>query len=84
MFVTYILQSEKDGSYYLGSTNSIGIRLIKHNSGGSKYTKSKIPWVVVYKEMYNTLSEAKKRECYLKSLKSKVAIEKLINNGPIV
>ncbi len=84
MFVTYILQSEKDGSYYIGSTSNIEKRLIKHNKGGSKYTKIKIPWVVVYKEMYNTLSEAKKREYYLKSLKSKVAIEKLINKGPIV
>lgn len=84
MFFTYILQSEKDGTYYVGSTNNLEQRIRRHNSGGSRYTKSKTPWKIVYKEVYDTLSEAKKREYYIKSLKSKIAIEKLINNGPIV
>ena len=84
MFAMYILQSQKDISYYIGSTSNMEKRLIKHNRGGSRYTKSKIPWVIAYKEMYNTISEAKKREYYIKSLKSKIAIAKLINNGPIV
>lgn len=78
MYFTYILQSEKDKSYYIGSTNDIEKRVIKHNKGYSQYTKSKRPWKLVHKEEYNTLSEARKRESYLKSLKSKIAIEKLI------
>lgn len=84
MFVAYILKSEKDGSYYIGSTENIESRIIKHNNGYSKYTKAKRPWKLVYNEKYTTLSEARKREYYLKSLKSKIAIEKLIINGPIV
>ncbi|HVZ67404.1 MAG TPA: GIY-YIG nuclease family protein [Patescibacteria group bacterium] len=36
------------------------------------------PFELIYKETYNTNSEAKKREYYLKSLKSRKAIEKLI------
>ncbi|MGE5041301.1 MAG: GIY-YIG nuclease family protein [Candidatus Levyibacteriota bacterium] len=83
MYFLYILQSTLDKSFYIGSTSSIEQRLKKHNSGGSKYTKSRKPWEVVYKEEYNSLSEARKRETYLKSLKSRKAIEKLIN-GPIV
>jgi len=78
MFATYILQSVKDNSYYIGSTENLVARIIKHNKGYSRYAKTKIPWKLVYKEEYNTLSEARKREYYLKSLKSKIAIEKLI------
>lgn len=84
MLVAYILQSDKDGSYYIGSTENVDKRLIKHNKGYSRYTKSKRPWKLIYKEEYQTLSEAKKREYYLKSLKSKIAIEKLIKSGAIV
>ena len=74
----YILQSKKDGKFYIGSTSNINRRIIAHNKGYSKYTKNKGPLERVYKEEYNTLSEAKEREYYLKSLKSKVAIQKLI------
>jgi len=58
--------------------------LIKHNKGYSRYTKSKRPWRLAHKEDYKTLSEAKKREHYIKSLKSKIAIEKLIRRAAIV
>ena len=75
----YILKSDKDGSYYVGSTDDAEERLKIHNKGYSRYTKTKRPWSLVYKEEYSTLSEAKKREYYIKSLKSKKAIEKLIS-----
>lgn len=84
MYFLYILQSQKDNSYDIGSTNSLENRLKKHNSGGSRYTKSRMPWKIVYSENLNTLSEARKREFYLKSLKSKKEIQKLINFGAIV
>ena len=84
MFFAYILKSEKDDSYYIGSTENIEKRIEKHNKGYSLYTKSKRPWKLVYKEEYKTLSEAKKREYYLKSMKSRIVIQKLINNGAIV
>lgn len=81
MFAMYIIQSIKNGRYYIGSTDDLDKRLIRHNSGYSKYTKNKGPFKVVYKEEFGTRSEAKKREYYLKSLKSKKAIEKLINGA---
>ena len=83
MYYLYILKSNKDGKYYIGSTSDIERRLIEHNSGRSRYTKNKGPFELAHKETYNTNSEAKKREFYLKSLKSRKAIEKIIN-GPIV
>ena len=81
VFTTYILQSEKDNRFYIGSTGDVGKRVVKHNKGYSRYTKGKGPFKLAYKEDYETLSGAKKRECYLKSLKSRIAIEKLIRGA---
>lgn len=75
----YILQSEKDGRYYIGSTDDLGKRLARHNSGYSRYTKNRGPFKLVYKEEFASRSNAKKREYYIKSLKSRPAIEKLIS-----
>lgn len=84
MFTAYVLQSQKDRKYYIGSTDDLDKRLIKHNKGYSRYTKNKGPFKIVYKEEFKTRSEAKKREYYLKSLKSRIAIEKLMKHGAIV
>lgn len=78
MFAMYIIQSEKDGRYYIGSTDDLEKRLVKHNRGYSRYTKGKGPFKLVYKEKFASRSDAKKREYYIKSLKSRLAIEKLI------
>ncbi len=59
-------------------------RLIQHNNGYSRYTKYKGPFKIIYKEEYLSLSEARKREYYIKSLKSRVAIEKLIKRAAFV
>ena len=78
MFTAYILQSEKDGKYYIGSTDDLEKRMLRHNKGYSRYTKNRGSFKIVYKEDFKTRSEAKKREYYLKSLKSKPAIDKLV------
>jgi len=84
MFYLYIIQSIKDGSYYIGSTESIVKRLNEHNFGNTRYTKNKRPWKLVYQDEYMTRSEAVIREKYLKRMKSKKYIENLINTikGP--
>jgi putative endonuclease len=84
MYTAYVLQSSKNNKYYIGSTDNIDKRVIKHNKGYSRYTKGKGPFNLVYKENFQTRSEAKKREYHLKSLKSRIAIENLIKQGAIV
>ena len=81
MYFTYILQSEKDESYYIGYTIDIENRLWEHNEGRTGYTKSKRPWNLVYKEEFQTRREAMARERWLKCLKSKKYIEKLLGVG---
>ena len=67
MFWVYILKSLKNSRYYTGSTNNLERRLVEHNSGGSKYTKLTKPFVLVYKEEFNTRKEAVIRELFLKT-----------------
>ena len=76
----YILYSEKLDIYYVGSTGNLDDRLIRHNSGRSKFTKPGIPWKVVFQKEYETKIEANRAELYIKSQKSRSYIENLIYN----
>ncbi|GJQ21939.1 MAG: hypothetical protein HBSIN02_22940 [Bacteroidia bacterium] len=67
MYWMYVLYSEKLGKCYIGQTNDLTERLIRHNSGGSKYTRSGRPWILIHAEEYKTRGEAVKRERFLKS-----------------
>ncbi len=78
MFWIYIIQSLESQKYYIGQTNNIKERLAYHNKGRNKYTKSDRPWRLVYKEKFTNRAEAIKREKYLKSLKKRAYLEKLI------
>ena len=81
MGVVYILFSKKLNKFYVGSSTDIDRRLTEHNSGKSKFTSRGMPWLLMYKEDYPTLTEAKKRELQIKKRKSRIYIEELINGG---
>jgi putative endonuclease len=68
MAVTYILYSQKTNRFYTGSsrTGATG-RLLAHNAGHTRSTKSGIPWMLVLKERYATYTDARRRENFLKS-----------------
>jgi putative endonuclease len=79
-FYVYVLQSLKDFSFYIGQCADLDCRMSKHFDGMSKYTSSKRPWRLVYFEMYQSRSEALKREKQIKNMKSRVYIEQLIQS----
>ena len=83
MFTTYILFSEKNNQYYVGSTGNLTDRLKRHNAGRSTFTKKGIPWKIVYKKEYLTKSEAYQAELHIKSQKSRKYIEDLILENSI-
>ena len=58
MFSTYILFSIKLKKYYVGQTEDLIQRMIDHNAGRSKFTKSGRPWELVYHVEFQTRSEA--------------------------
>lgn len=67
----YILKC-KDGSFYAGITNDLERRLNQHRDGrASRYTRSRRPVTVVYRESCESRSHALKRECAVKALSRK-------------
>lgn len=81
MHYVYILQSERNGSFYTGYTQDIHERLEYHDSGKVKATRYLIPFRVVYSEACKSATEARRREYYIKSQKSKKFIETLVAKG---
>ena len=58
-----------DKTFYTGITNNIKLRLDTHNAGtGAKYTKNRLPVILVYLESVEDKSNALKREMEIKKL----------------
>ena len=67
MYYIYILQSEKSGQWYTGSSGNLRKRLSQHNLGQSNWTKRGIPWKLIYYEASLSEEDARIREKYLKT-----------------
>lgn len=67
-FYVYILQCS-DQTYYVGCTNDLKRRLKQHNGSklGAHYTKIRRPVTLKYKEKFDTLLEARRREAAIKT-----------------
>tara|TARA_B100000886_G_C20401460_1_gene482776 strand:+ start:182 stop:430 length:249 start_codon:yes stop_codon:yes gene_type:complete len=65
---------------YVGYTNNLEKRINLHNSGkGAKFTRGK-KWKLIYREKFNTKTEAILRECYIKKnrkLRNKIKLDNL-------
>ena len=75
----YILKSDKDHRFYIGSTSDVQARLKFHNSGLQRSTKNRIPFILIYSEELLSKTEALKREKQIKSWKGGNAFRNLIN-----
>ncbi len=80
-YYVYIVESLKDGTYYIGSTQDLKERLERHNQGRSQYTKAKRPWKLVYSEEHPDRSAASIREMKIKNRKSKDYIKTLVRTS---
>ena len=67
-WTVYLLRCA-DQSLYTGITNNIARRVRQHEAGtASRYTRSRLPVVLVYQETQATRSLALKRELAIKAL----------------
>jgi putative endonuclease len=71
MYYLYILKNEETDRYYIGSTTNIERRLKQHLAGHTRTSRILGTNTLVYKETFNTISEARGREKKLKSYKAK-------------
>ena len=79
----YILRSKKDKRFYIGSTNDLGERLKRHNSGYEKATRPYRPYEIVFKQECLDIREARALEQKIKRWKKRELIQKIINSGSI-
>ena len=76
----YILKCS-DGSYYVGSTKNLNLRITQHQSvKGSRYTSGRLPVELVYGEEYYRISDAYYREKQVQNW-SRAKREALINGN---
>ena len=78
-YYVYFLKSLKDGRYHIGVSDNITRRLKEHNSGLSKFTAPFRPYELKRVEKFTKISDAYKRERFIKKKKSKKIIELIIN-----
>ena len=80
MYYTYLLESLKDKSWYIGYSADLRKRLQSHNHGENRATRTKKPWKLIYYEGYANQVDAKKREVFLKSGTGMRFLKKQISN----
>ncbi|MBP9691093.1 GIY-YIG nuclease family protein [Candidatus Woesebacteria bacterium] len=83
MACVYILQSEKNQRFYIGSTIDLKRRFQEHCEGRNTSTRNILPVKLIFSQEYSTLHEARKVELWLKRMKSRVLIDKIIQKGII-
>jgi len=86
MHFLYILYSEKAHTYYVGETDDMELRLEKHinHSYHGSFTSMAEDWKVVLLFECISRSQAVQLEKFIKRMKSKVFIQKIISNPEIL
>ncbi|MFC1624168.1 GIY-YIG nuclease family protein [Candidatus Omnitrophota bacterium] len=80
MWYIYILRC-KDSNLYTGTTTDIFRRVKEHNSKkGGACTRARLPVKLVYKEVYQTRSQALKREHKIKRWSRRKKLALIANN----
>jgi putative endonuclease len=82
----YILYSKTSSKYYVGETHDIQERILKHNQHEytNAFSKIAIDWTLVLAFGCNDRSQALFLERFIKKMKSKIFIEKIIQNPEIL
>ena len=66
-YTVYVLVSERDHRRYIGCTRDLSRRLEEHNRGLVKSTRHRRPLRLVYREEFETKTEALGRERFFKT-----------------
>ena len=86
MFYTYLLFSVRLNRYYIGTTDDVVRRLEEHNNAfyEDAYTSKGIPWNLLLSIVCDSSSEAYRLKAFIKRMKSRKFIEKLLVDPELV
>jgi predicted GIY-YIG superfamily endonuclease len=80
-WLLYVLKC-RDSTLYTGITLDVSRRVQQHNSGtASRYTRSRLPVMLIFSEPCRSRSQALKKEYAMKRLSRKKKEEYLRDNG---
>ena len=79
MYYVYVLQNAL-GQLYKGSTANLKQRIISHNEGKVKSTKTTRLWKLIYYEAFLSKRAARKEELFLKSGKGRERLKYLLED----
>ena len=82
MNTVYVLENQKDKSWYIGQTDNLKRRVQEHNSKqGGRTTKIKNgEWKLIYAEAYIDKRDAMGRERFLKGGSGRTYLKKQLSN----
>jgi putative endonuclease len=78
MYTVYILRSKKSGRTYIGQTDDLTKRLVRHNTGQVKSSKHDAPFDLMAKKEVASRSEAMRLEKFLKKQKGGQGLDTLL------
>jgi putative endonuclease len=76
----YILQSEKNNTYYVGSTKDVKKRFLQHQNGYVIYTRHLRPLILKFYQQVETLALARRIEYKIKKLKRKDILDHIVRD----
>jgi len=82
-YSVYVLFSLKHQDHYHGLSSNAKERIKQHNAGKVRSTKSRRPFILIYEEEVGTLTEARKREKYLKSAAGRRFLKKIMKQSKV-
>jgi putative endonuclease len=77
-YYIYVLLSQIDKGFYVGSTSDLRKRVIRHQKGEVQSTKNRRPLELIFYEAYLNKYDAIRREDYLKSSKGKTTLKNML------
>jgi putative endonuclease len=80
MNYVYVIVS-KEGYQYIGSTTDINKRIFQHQNRLAGWTKRGTEWKLVYKEEFESYSDARKREIWMKTGVGRTFLNKILAKG---
>jgi putative endonuclease len=80
MYYVYIIYSQKIKKLYIGYSVNLKERMIRHNSGRSKFTSKGMPWMLVHYQGFLEKEDARDEELFLKTGRGRERIKYLLNS----
>mgnify|MGYP001573540390 CR=1 FL=1 len=81
MYYVYVLRSDRDEKFYIGSTSDLRKRISTHSAGGVPSTRQRRPLKLVFYEAYLAKIDAIRREQYFKTSPGKKTLGLMLRDS---